>query len=89
MFTKKPHETIKSLAKFLNKDLSEANVDSIVKWCSFETMKENKMVNYEWYKEMGIFKKQGIFNLIINYNLLGFLKIIFQKRKFFSQRKSR
>ncbi len=60
---KKPHETIKLLAEFLNKEIKEADLEAIIKWCSFESMKENKMVNYEWYKEMGLFKKQGFFNI--------------------------
>jgi hypothetical protein len=51
------------LAEFLNKEIKEADLEAIIKWCSFESMKENKMVNYEWYKEMGLFKKQGFFNI--------------------------
>ena len=29
-------------------------------------MKENKMVNYEWYKEMGLFNKQGSLIALFN-----------------------
>jgi hypothetical protein len=60
-FEKKPEEVVKSLAKFLGKDLSSEQVKSIVEWCSFESMKKNPTVNYEWYKDLGLFKKDGAF----------------------------
>lgn len=49
------------MAKFLGKELSESQVESIVKWCSFDSMKQNKSINYEWYKEIGLFRKDGHF----------------------------
>lgn len=58
---KKPVETIKKLAEFLGKDLSDEKIDAIKDWCSFKKMKENPSVNYEWYKEFGLFKKDGHF----------------------------
>jgi hypothetical protein len=57
----KLEEVVKSLAKFLNKELSDAQVKSIIEWCSFDNMKKNPTVNYEWYKEIGLFKKDGAF----------------------------
>lgn len=45
----------------MNKDLSDEKINSIIKWCSFDSMKENKSVNYEWYKETGFAKKEGHF----------------------------
>jgi hydroxyjasmonate sulfotransferase len=36
-------------------------VEQIIKWCSFESMKNNDSVNYEWYKVFGLFNKDGNF----------------------------
>jgi amine sulfotransferase len=58
---KAPHETIRKLCDFLGKDLSDEKVSTIVEWCSYEKMKSNPKVNYEWYKEFGLFKKDGQF----------------------------
>jgi hypothetical protein len=56
-----PGETIKDLGKFLGKDLDDKQVESIIKWCSFDNMKKNPSVNYDWYKEIGLFRKDGNF----------------------------
>lgn len=58
---KKPFETIKLLSKFLEKDISDENINKIIEWCSYKNMKSNDSVNYEWYKEFGMFKKDGNF----------------------------
>lgn len=58
---KKPFQVIKSLSEFLDKDLSEKQINSIIQWCSFENMKQNPAVNYEWYKTLGLYKKDGHF----------------------------
>ena len=60
----RPHETVRALATFLGKSpaqLSDADVDRLVAWCSFDAMRANASVNYEWYKELGLFKKTGNF----------------------------
>jgi hypothetical protein len=58
---KRPHEVIKSLCEFLNKPLTESQLNAIVEWCSFENMKRNPSVNYDWYKTLGLFRKEGDF----------------------------
>ena len=57
----KPQETIKGLSKFLGKDLDDKKLQSIQSHCSFDNMKNNPMCNYEWNKEMGLFRKDGHF----------------------------
>ena len=52
---------IKSLCKYLGKDLSDEKIKSIIEWCSFDNMKNNKSVNYDWWKDMGISKKDSQF----------------------------
>ncbi|XP_077998116.1 amine sulfotransferase-like [Glandiceps talaboti] len=44
--------TIKQLARFLEKDLSEEKIDSIQNYCSFQQMRSNPSVNME--RELGI-----------------------------------
>ncbi|XP_077999212.1 sulfotransferase 1B1-like [Glandiceps talaboti] len=44
---KDPRKTIKDLAAFLDKTLSEETVDKILDFCSFENMKKNDSVNME------------------------------------------
>ncbi len=56
-----PVGIIKDLGKFLGKDLDDKQVDLIIKWSSFDNMKKNPSVNYEWYKEIGLFRKDGHF----------------------------
>lgn len=60
-YKKKPVEEIRRLSEFLGVKLSDAEVKSLIDWCSFENMEKNPSVNYEWYKTMGIFKKDGKF----------------------------
>nr|QNH68008.1 sulfotransferase-like protein 1 [Brachionus koreanus] len=57
----KPFEVIKKLSKYLGKDLSDDEIKSIIEWCSFDKMKNNPAVNYEWYKDLGLYKKNGHF----------------------------
>ena len=54
---------MKSLGEFLNKKLSEKEINELLKWCSFDNMKKNPNVNYEHYKEIGLFRKDGNFML--------------------------
>jgi hypothetical protein len=49
------------MCKFLGKNLSDKEIDSIVIWCLFDNMKQNTMVNYDWYKDIGLFRKEGSF----------------------------
>jgi hypothetical protein len=49
------------LCQFLDKKIDDSQLDSIISWCSFKNMKQNKSVNYEWNKMLGIFSKEGEF----------------------------
>ncbi len=57
----RPKETLKALCRFLGKELDEKKLESIEKWCSFDEMKKNPMVNYEWNKMLGLYRKDGQF----------------------------
>ncbi|CAF0738590.1 unnamed protein product [Brachionus calyciflorus] len=57
----RPYEVIKNLSEYLGKSLSDEKIKSIIEWCSFDNMKNNPSVNYEWYKELGLYKKSGNF----------------------------
>lgn len=41
--------------------MDEKKIESIEKWCQFDNMKNNPMVNYEWNKVMGLYRKEGDF----------------------------
>ena len=45
------------MAEFLGKHVSDEQVDMIVKHCSFENMRQNNSVNYEWFKDYGVANK--------------------------------
>ncbi|KAK3793730.1 hypothetical protein RRG08_006551 [Elysia crispata] len=49
---------VREIANFLGKPVSDEQVDMIVKHCSFESMKQNNSVNYEWMKDAGIANKE-------------------------------
>lgn len=49
------------MCEFLGKSLTDSQLKAIVEWCSFENMKKNPTVNYDWYKEIGFFRKDGDF----------------------------
>lgn len=55
-------------------------MDKLEKWCSFDSMKNNPKVNYDWFKEWGFAKKsfsflrKGIF--IYYFNLFKGIKLI-------------
>ncbi|CAL1537993.1 unnamed protein product [Lymnaea stagnalis] len=51
------HKAVWDIAGFLNKPITEAQVNDIVKYCSFETMRNNKAVNYDWLKDVGAAKE--------------------------------
>jgi hypothetical protein len=57
----RPKETLKALCQFLGKELDDKKLESIEEWCSFDAMKSNPMVNYEWNKVMGLYRKDGDF----------------------------
>ena len=48
------------LAKFLSKELSEENVNTIVEHCSFKSMKANPMVNGETVPSLDISRSKFI-----------------------------
>jgi len=52
-----PFETIKSLSQYLGKNLSDDQINSIIKWTLFDNMKDNTSVNYNWYNDIGFLKK--------------------------------
>ena len=56
-----PKRELKRLCDFLGKKLDEKQMDAIIEWCSFDNMKKNPSVNYEWNKTLGIFAKEGEF----------------------------
>lgn len=49
------------MCKFLGKNLNESQLDAIIEHCSFENMKQNSSVNYEWNKMLGLFSSNGTF----------------------------
>ncbi|KAH9500072.1 Sulfotransferase 1E1 [Bulinus truncatus] len=55
------HKAVRDIADFLNKPLTSHQVDAIVKHCSFDNMKNNKSVNYDWLKEVGTAKTEENF----------------------------
>ncbi|BFZ24860.1 hypothetical protein BsWGS_27898 [Bradybaena similaris] len=56
-----PHKTVQDIALFLGRPVSKGVVDAIVKHCSFESMKSNKSVNYDWLKSGEIARKDESF----------------------------
>ena len=56
-----PKETLAKLCRFLGKEVDETKLQKIEKWCHFDNMKKNPMVNYEWFKTLGLFRKDGDF----------------------------
>ena len=49
------------MCTFLGKSLNDSQLDAIVEHTSFNNMKQNSSVNYEWNKVLGIFSKEGEF----------------------------
>ncbi|KAG8181897.1 hypothetical protein JTE90_026056 [Oedothorax gibbosus] len=50
------HGSIKRIADFLNKDLSEEEINQIADHCSFHNMSKNPNVNYQHWDDLGIRK---------------------------------
>ena len=66
-----PRETIKRIGEFLGKTLTDAQSEKIRRHCQFNEMRNNKMVNYSWWAELGIttqdnntFMRKGLYNVI-------------------------
>lgn len=55
--------SVRRLAKYLGKEkeLTEEQLDKLEKWCSFDSMKNNPKVNYDWFKDWGFVKKSFSF----------------------------
>jgi hypothetical protein len=55
--------TVRRIAKYLGKEkeLTEEELDKLEKWCSFNSMKNNSKVNYNWFKEWGFVDKSFSF----------------------------
>lgn len=52
------NSSIRKIADFLGKSLSEADVSKIAEHCQFKNMKNNEMLNFSWWKESGIADKE-------------------------------
>ena len=57
-------------------DLTEDKLNELEKWCSFQSMKTNPQVNYNWLKQY------GFFNQSFNFLRKGFY-LFFHFHKFF------
>lgn len=53
--------TVKEVAHFLGRPLSEAELDQLQDHCSFRSMQHNDRVNYVWEEKLGIMKEDGKF----------------------------
>ncbi|CAF3355636.1 unnamed protein product [Rotaria socialis] len=55
--------TVRRLAAYLGKEkeLTEEQLDKLEKWCSFDSMKKNPKVNYNWFREWGFVNKSFSF----------------------------
>ncbi|GFO43020.1 sulfotransferase [Plakobranchus ocellatus] len=54
-------KNVRIVAEFLGKSLTDEQVARIVKHCSFDSMKNNNTVNYEWFKRKGLARKEPKF----------------------------
>jgi len=52
----KPREEIVRIAKYLGKEINEAQIDLVQNYCSFESMRANPSTNFTWMVEQGIIK---------------------------------
>lgn len=48
---------VRKVATFLNKTLTEEQIQRIADHCSFKSMKDNPATNFSWGKDLGIFHK--------------------------------
>ncbi|KAJ8314737.1 hypothetical protein KUTeg_006887 [Tegillarca granosa] len=54
------HSVIKKIADFLGKSLSGNDVCKIAEHCQFNKMKNNEMVNFSWWKELGLIDAKSV-----------------------------
>uniref|UniRef100_A0A0B7B115 Sulfotransferase domain-containing protein n=1 Tax=Arion vulgaris TaxID=1028688 RepID=A0A0B7B115_9EUPU len=54
-------KTVLDIAQFLEKPITAATAQAIVQHCSFESMKNNKSVNYDWMKDEELARKDASF----------------------------
>ena len=52
---------VRTVAQFLNKPVTDEQVEFIKKYCSFEKMKKNDMANHSWFKTLGVCTEDGEF----------------------------
>ena len=52
---------IKAIANFLNKPITEKQVEFIKDYCSFDKMKKNSSTNHSWFKTLGVCTDDGEF----------------------------
>lgn len=57
--------SIKKIALFLDKPLSDKDVQYIMLHCSFDNMKKNENVNYEWMRHLGVWDNSDKNNTFI------------------------
>ncbi|GFR69498.1 amine sulfotransferase [Elysia marginata] len=50
-------KNVRIIAKFLEKQLTDKQVETIVRHCSFLNMKNNSAVNYDWLKKRNLANK--------------------------------
>ena len=55
--------TVRRIAEYLGKEkeLTEEQLEKLENWCSFDSMKANPKVNYDWFKEWGFVDKSFSF----------------------------
>lgn len=53
--------TVKEIAHFLGKPISEAQLAELEQHCSFRSMQHNKSVNYSWEEQRGMWREGGQF----------------------------
>lgn len=55
------HKAVYQIAEFLGKPVKKTTVEAIVKHCSFDNMKNNRTVNYDWLKESEVASRDESF----------------------------
>lgn len=52
-----PYKNVKEIATFLDKPVTDEQASALVKHCSFDNMKQNNSVNFDWLKDIGVANK--------------------------------
>lgn len=70
---------IRKIAEFLGKNLSDKDVKFIEHHCSFDNMKNNAQVNYEWMRHLGVWDNKDKDNSHIRKGKIGEWRLYFNK----------